>query len=250
MLKEKMKNNHVCGTFVKLIDNPVMNILAKQTGMDLLFYDLEHGFIPFDKLHDLILMGNNMGMPAIVRVGELSKMNVSKALDCGAEGVMVPMIETKEQAEQLVEFSKYHPIGIRSYSGGANTNYGPSGSHKENTTSMNAKTITIAQIETAKGVENVEEIASVFGIDMIILGPADLGISLDFVSDTSAEKQEAIQKVINACKKNGLLFGIIGKAELCKVFKDDINMVVSAIDTNLIKLGLEHYINEFKEIYK
>lgn len=84
--------------------------------MDFLFYDCEHGMIPYHRLEKLILMGNAEGIPSIVRVAQLARRDVSQALDCGADGVMVPMIETVEQAKQLVAWSKYPPLGIRSYS--------------------------------------------------------------------------------------------------------------------------------------
>lgn len=88
------------------------------------------------------------------------------------------MIETREQAELLAGWSKYPPVGRRSYSGGANTDYGPSGGHAQNMEKMNRHTMTIAQIETVKGVENIDEILRVEGIDAAIVGPCDLGISM------------------------------------------------------------------------
>lgn len=148
------------GLFTKMIPNPALNVMAKNAGFDFVFYDNEHGFIPIDKLHDLILFGNNIGLPSFVRVCELSRKEISQVLDCGSTGVMVPMIETKEQAEQLVQWSKYPPLGNRGYSGGANTNYGPSGSHGEYMHALNNKTVTIAQIETKLGIENADDISS------------------------------------------------------------------------------------------
>ena len=88
---------------------------------------VEHGSFTYDKLTNLILLGNGRGFPSIVRVAQLARADVSGILDCGASGVMVPMMETKEQAEQFVGWSKYPPEGIRSYSGGPHTDFGPSG---------------------------------------------------------------------------------------------------------------------------
>ncbi len=125
-------NGQYYGMFTKLLINPAVYLMAKNGGLDFMFYDGEHGMLQTDKLHDLVLFGNNINLPTFIRVGELSRMEISQALDCGARGIMVPMIETKEMAEQLVAYSKYPPIGIRGYSSGANTNYGPSGGHRIN----------------------------------------------------------------------------------------------------------------------
>lgn len=248
MIKDKMRQDPLFGVLIKIVDDPAMLILAKDAGMDFVFYDCEHGMIPYERLHDLMLMGNGIGIPSLVRVPQLSRSDVSRALDCGAEGVMVPMIETAEQAKQLVSWSKYPPIGNRSYSGGANTFYKPSGNHLKNMQVLNHKTITIAQIETVKGVENVEAIAQVEGIDALIVGPADLGISMGYPDNVMDPKElAAIQKVADTCRRYDKGFGIIGSLTLIKEFKEDINLLISAIDVNLLRDGLKRYVDDYKE---
>ena len=81
-----------------------MPLIAQQAGMDFIFYDCEHGSFTYDKLTNLILLGNGRGFPSIVRVAQLARADVSGILDCGASGVMVPMMETKEQADYLKEY--------------------------------------------------------------------------------------------------------------------------------------------------
>ena len=197
-LKQKLK-----GVFVQTVDSPAMPLIAQQAGMDFIFYDCEHGSFTYDKLTKLILLGNGRGFPSIVRVAQLARADVSGILDCGASGVMVPMMETKEQAEQFVGWSKYPPEGIRSYSGGPHTDFGPSGNHERRMKEMNHRTMTIAQIETVKGVENVDEILSVNGIDAAIVGPCDLGISMGNPDNVMDERELAmIQKVADSCRKH------------------------------------------------
>lgn len=245
----KTQNDKHFGMFVKLFTNPSLYLMAKNAGMDFIFFDCEHGMISTERLHDLMLFGNNVGVPSFVRVGELSKMEVSQALDSGARGVMVPMIETKEEAQKLVNWSKYLPIGIRSYSSGANTNYGPSGGHEENMRHMNEETVTIVQIESKLGVENIEEILSVEGIDAVIVGPVDLSISLGNTGNIMHPQEiAAIEKVIAECKKCDIRFGIIGSNEILEHFKDEINYFVSAIDFNIIRDGIKSSVDKYKEI--
>lgn len=246
-LKEMMKTRKIKGVLVKVSAHPAMVLMAQRCGMDFIFYDGEHGILSEERLHDVMVLGNTAGFPSIVRVPQLARRDVSRMLDYGAAGIMVPMIETREQAEKLVEWSKYPPIGRRSYSGGANTHYGSSGHHKENMEMMNRRTISIAQIETVKGVENAEEILSVEGIDAAVIGPCDLGISMgnpDNVMDP--EELAMIGRVAKVCRKYGKAFGIIGGMELLKYFKEDITILISAVDTHFLEEGLKKANQEYE----
>lgn len=250
-LKEKMLSEKLYGSFIKILTNPSITILAKNAGLDFLFYDCEHGMYTYETLHNLILMGNAVGIPSFVRVPQLARGDVSRSLDCGATGVMVPMIENKEQAELLVQWSKYPPIGNRGYSGGANTNYRASGNHRANMIELNESVISIAQIETGLGVKNIEEIVSVEGIDAVIVGPADLAISLDIPGDYfNPIEIEAINKVAFACEKYKKGFGIIGKLELIEKYKDKINFLITKIDIDIIREGFSKSVKDFDDLYK
>lgn len=247
--KYKILDNKLKGILIKVIQHQSAVIIAKQCGYDFIMYDCEHGIFDDSKLHDLMVFGNSIGIPSIVRVPQLSRKDVSRTLDSGATGIMVPMIETPEQVIKLVEWAKYPPIGKRSYSGGANTFYGPSGNHRENMDNMNNKTIVIAQIESGLGIENIESIAKVEGLDGVIIGPVDLSISLNLTDDVMNEKEiTSIRKVCEVCKKNNLGFGIIGKLDMIQLFKDDINFMILAIDTNIIRDGFDKYIQSYKNI--
>ena len=250
-LKTQCRKQKVKGLFVKLLDNPAYSIMAQQAGFDFIFYDREHGVIPYEKLHDLILMGNALNLPSIVRVAQLARADVSQILDCGASGVMVPMIETAEQARQLVSWSKYPPIGNRSYSGGANTNYAPSGNHASNMEQLNAKTMTIVQIETVKGVENIHEILALEGVDAAIVGPCDLGISMNNPDNVMDERELAmIQKVADACAEHDKLFAIIGGMNLQEAFIHHVDLLISAIDTNLLKDGFQKAVKGYDDLIR
>lgn len=248
-IKEIAKNRKIKGLLVKIVDNPAIVIMAQNNGMDFVFYDCEHGVLSNEKLHDLMVLANASVFASIVRVPQLGRMDISRILDYGATGVMVPMIETKEQAELIVGWSKYPPIGKRSYSGGANTHYGPSGNHKENMNALNEKTMSIVQIETLKGVKNIDEILSVSGIDAAIVGPCDLGISMNNPDNMMDQKElQLINEVAKACKKHKKLFGIIGGMQLLNYFKDDIDILVAAIDTNILRDGIKKAVEEYDKI--
>ncbi|QRG86951.1 HpcH/HpaI aldolase/citrate lyase family protein [Bulleidia sp. zg-1006] len=247
----KNLNKKYFGLFVKLVTNPAMLVMSKDAGLDFLFYDNEHNSFSKSKLHDLFLFGNNIGLPSFIRVSELSRREIGQALDNGAVGIMVPMIETKEQAERLVEFSKYPPIGLRGYSSGAHTNYGPSGNHQGNMELKNKTVVTIAQIETERGVKNAEEILETPGIDACIIGPVDLSISLGVTDNIMDKKElETITKVISVSKKLNKPVGIIGANEILEYFKDDLNYFISANDLSILRSGLHNAVAKYKEITK
>lgn len=248
-LKEASLHNPQKGLLIKIVENPAILYMAKDLGMDFVFYDCEHGVIPYRSLHDVMLLGNSIGIPSIVRTPQLARRDVSQILDYGATGVMVPMIETKQQAQQLVDYSKYPPLGKRSYSGGANTLYGPSGNHAQHMHKMNEETITIVQIETKLGIENIDDILSVEGIDAVIVGPCDLGISINN-PDNVMDKEELalIQRVQEACRTHHKSFGIIGGNTLLEQFKGHITWLVSAIDTNLLRDGIHKAVQDYEKL--
>ncbi len=127
-------------------------------------FDCEHSNYNLETLHDISLLGNALGVSCLARVPDLSKDYISRILDAGAEGVMVPMIETVEQAKTLVKYAKYQDVGMRGYTtNGAHTGYSGGGNHSEIMKKANEKVIAIAQIETRLGVDNVYDIAALMG---------------------------------------------------------------------------------------
>lgn len=233
---ETLKNKQLGGLLVQTIASAPVVMMTAAAGFDFVLYDNEHGDNSDEQLSTLMMLGNEVGLPAIVRVPELSRVQVSRTLDRGASGVMVPMMETVEQAHRLVEWAKYPPLGRRSYSGGAHTKYGPSGNHERNMEAANAGTLAIAQIETVVGVQNVEEILAVPGIDAAVIGPCDLAISMGRPDEVGCpEELELIDRVHNACVAADKGFGIIGGNALLARYAGTINLMVSAIDVHILR---------------
>lgn len=244
-------NKKYFGIFDRILSHSALVLISKDLGIDFLFYDNEHNSFEKNRLHDLFILGNSIGLPSLIRVAELSRREIGQMLDNGASGIMVPMIETREQAEKLVAYSKYPPIGNRGYSSGAHTGYGPSGGHKEIMKEKNETVVTIAQIETKKGVENAEEIISVDGIDACIIGPVDLSISLGVTGNIMDPIElEACKKVIDACKKHNKLVGIIGSNKILEYFKEDLNYFISFNDTSILRSGIQNASDTYKQLFK
>ncbi len=194
------------GTIVALPSPEVAEILAR-VGYDWLFLDAEHGpFAPQDALGMLQAAGN---CPCIVRVPAADAVGINKALDIGAQGIIVPRVDTAEQAEAAVRSAKYSPQGQRGIGLGRAHGYGTDGSGYMDR--ANRDTVVIIQVETRAGVDNVESIARVEGIDAIFIGPNDLAASLGFRGQLdSPDVLNAIDTVAAAARKAGIRLGIFG----------------------------------------
>lgn len=242
-IKEKLLSGQkVYGSMIRLQKNPAISFLAKNAGLDFLLYDCEHSHYNFETLHDIFVTGNAMGFDSFVRVAELSKDWISRILDSGATGIMVPMTETPEQAKEIVKWAKFTPIGDRGYGSGlAHSNYQAGGKHVDVMDTQNKRVVVIAQIETELGVNNADAIAATEGIDVLLIGPNDLSISLGIPGDLMNQKElDAIAKVAAACKKNGKGFGLHAGPPMHEHFKNDENFMMLSTDMDILANGFKN----------
>jgi len=252
MAVQKLREGkRVVGTMVRMVRNPAIAAVAYNAGLDFIMLDLEHGPYTMETVDDVFKIGRTLGLGCFVRVPELAKGYVSRSLDCGATGVMVPMLESVEQAHLLVRWAKYAPLGGRGFGApGGHTKFigvGPD-TIQAFTAQANVDTITIAQIETAQAIQNIDVIAAVPGIDALLIGPNDLSISIgcagDFLGDTM---EKAIGKVAAAAKKHGKIFGLHGPDPLTEHWLPrGLTLVMSNLDTNILAAGLKTICQKYK----
>ncbi len=186
----------------------VVTEIAANSGFDWLILDLEHGVA--DEMDVLRMMRTMNGTPTapIIRIPQLRIETIKRMLDFGASGIMCPMIETVEDAKDLVAFMQYPPAGRRGLGGSTRaTRYGMDS--KDYFERANRDLLCIAQIETRKSVENVDAIAQVEGIDVLFIGHTDLSLSLGcFQHYDDPELDEAEAKVLEAARKYGKTVGM------------------------------------------
>ncbi|KAF5504949.1 2-keto-3-deoxy-L-rhamnonate aldolase [Colletotrichum siamense] len=173
-------------------------------GEDWILIDTEHGNIDDRDMYLQVGAISTSGVSPIVRIPASEHWMMKRALDCGAHAIMVPMCETKEQAEAVVRACKYRsarwPQGLR----GAGAMFAHSAFNqtgRDYLLSANDNVMVCVQIESQKAVDNVEEIAAVDGVDMLFIGPNDLAASMGHVAFDHAsipEVQEAIARVLKA----------------------------------------------------
>lgn len=240
---ELLKGQTAVGTMIRLVRDPAIALVAANAGLDFLMLDMEHGPFSFETLADFAAMARAGKIDCFVRVPELSKGNVSRALDCGAVGVMVPMIRDAEDARLFVGWAKYAPVGMRGICGqGCHTGFRDQGDCMPIfTADENAKILTIAQIELACAVDNVEAIASVAGIDALLIGPADLSNSLGVPGDLNHPRMdEAIAKVAAAAQKHGKIFGLhAGDPLTRKWMESGLTLRMSLTDMTMLQKSME-----------
>jgi 4-hydroxy-2-oxoheptanedioate aldolase len=193
----------------------VARIIAAQGVFDWLLVDMEHtpGDLSTASTIFATIADVSAGMcTPLARVASGTIDQIKQALDAGAQGVIVPMINTADDAAQAVKFSRYPPLGERG-AGGITPHLGfGTTSHIEYVNNANQEILVAIQIETKAAVENIASILDTRGIDLVFIGPFDLHISLGLppaLWSDLPEFQVAVQKVISACKQRGIPYGTI-----------------------------------------
>jgi len=194
------------GTLVSLRSTEVVEILAN-CGFDWLFIDAEHGaFDPHDTQGMLQAAGQ---CPCVIRVPCSDEVWIKKALDIGAAGIIVPQINTIEQAQAVIHAAKYAPKGKRGVGLARAHGYGPN--FENYLANANQDTAIILQAETRQAVENIDAIVALEGVDAILIGPYDLSASLGVIGQVGSDiVKQAIKTVADASFAKGVKMGIFG----------------------------------------
>jgi 4-hydroxy-2-oxoheptanedioate aldolase len=176
-------------------------------GFDWLCIDLQHGMLSYSDLKYMLPAISTKDTIPIVRVPWNEPYEIMKALDAGAYGVIVPMVNNRAEAEQAVSACRYPPDGLRSFGPVWAAMYGGRGYAEE----ANDQIACIAMIETAEGLENLDEIATTPGLDAIYIGPSDLSFALGLKPFGQFDEPihiETVGKIYDACRNAGIAAGI------------------------------------------
>ena len=248
-LKAKLKSGGlVIGTMISEIRNPNLACMLAQCGYDFFIIDNEHGAYSPETISNLIAGARGAGIPVIVRIPEIRREAVMKPLDSGAAGLLVPMVNTADQAREIMSFAKYPPMGNRGAALSRAHSLYSRPKAAEYLALANETTFIAVQAETPQAIENVESIASTPGVDAVFVGPADLSVSMGIPGQiTHPREVEAIEKVIAACHKHDVVPGIhMAKLETLKdwirrgmrfvTFSSDIDLLARAAAESLVQL--------------
>ncbi len=204
--KNKLENREkLYSTMLCHIGFTGLPAIYKNGGLDFLVMDLEHGSFYPENIGDFCQMCHKEELPVIVRVQDCEYHCISKPLDMGADGVLIPRTESFEQVETAIRSMRFYPYGKKGVGGRALLRPG------EEVYDFNKNRLLFLQIESALGVELLDEILNRYGehIAGLIIGPCDMAVSMGVGLDVNAPPMiEAITKTIKICKKHGKSIGI------------------------------------------
>src|SRR5262245_46320429 len=184
------------------INSPLLLDAIRAAGWDCILIDQQHGLGGHDAMVGCLTAAKAAGLPALVRIADNDVGLIGRALDAGAQGIVCPMINSAQDAERLVRAVKYPPQGIRSW-GAHRARFSISGNY---VAQANGWTIACPQIETRGALDELDDILSIEGVDMVCLGPNDLSAALTGHFDVKAsEVIEAMTLVLSKCREKSVL---------------------------------------------
>jgi 4-hydroxy-2-oxoheptanedioate aldolase len=211
-VKDKLACDQVVASMiVRLVRTVEIAQIAKTAGFDSFYVDMEHNGFSFETTGQLCMAGLAAGIDPFVRVPSISPHDISRALDGGALGVIAPHIHSARDAEHVVRAAKFAPLGDRSIAGGLPHLQFRTFCATETINALNEATMVVIMIESAKALAEVDEIAAVEGVDLLLIGTNDLCSSLGIPGQLDHDKvRSAYAKAMDACRKHGKHLGVGG----------------------------------------
>jgi 2-keto-3-deoxy-L-rhamnonate aldolase RhmA len=207
-LKRDLAAGKVCLGATITINSPAVAEIMSHIGLDWLWFETEHSSLTLENVLTMLQATNGADVSTVIRVPWNDKTMIKRALDLGPDGIIIPLVNTREEAEAAVRAMKYPPLGERGGGLGRAQCYGlHMGEYME---TANNEVMLIPMIEHIRAVENIDEILKVKGVDSVMVGGLDLSGSMGMLGQTGDPKVEgAVQKVLASCKKAKVPCGII-----------------------------------------
>jgi 2-keto-3-deoxy-L-rhamnonate aldolase RhmA len=210
-------------------------------GFDWLFIDLEHGTMPLDVAVQVSVAALGAGISPLVRVPARQYSLATRVLDGGALGIVMPHVDTAEEARATVDHLKYPPAGHRSV-GGPMPYFGFRATPlAEATETMNREGLVVVMVETPQAIANADAIAAVPGVDVLLIGTNDLCMELGIAGQLGhAKVAEAYERVIAACRKHGKwpgMGGVYAEDLMAKYIAMGMRMILSGNDLGMMMAG-------------
>jgi len=204
----------------------------KTAGFDWLFIDMEHNSMDLDTAVQISVTAQDVGITPLVRVPGFQHFHASRVLDGGAQGIVVPHVDTKEVALQMVDQCKYPPVGQRSVAGAQPMLDFETYPMRDATAAVNEATLLVLMLETSMAIKNADEIAKVPGVDCLLIGTNDLCMEMGIPGQFDHPKViEAYQKAIEACNRHGKHLGMGG------IYNFDLMQRYIELGTRLVLAG-------------
>lgn len=242
------ESGYSAGTWLS-IGSPAVAEVSALLGLEFVVVEAEHTTMGLETIENMVrgIDAADGETASIVRVPWNDKVYLKRVLDTGVDGVLVPMIETAEEARALVEAVRYPPEGVRGIGSGRASQYGRH--FQEYVENADETFVTIAQIESKRGVENAEEIASVDGIDALFVGPADLSGSLGVFAQWDSEVlKQHMERLVEISEEADIPIGtlVTRQEDIETRVGQGFDFLAVGKDTATLAAGTEEMITEYK----
>src|SRR5262245_47942242 len=231
----------------------LVEIVAFEGGFDAVWLDQEHAGLSIQQIEEAARAARGAGLDSFVRLAPTDYATVMRPLEAGAGGVMAAQVRSARQAADVVQWSLFHPLGLRGVNGsGVDGRYGTLGMVKY-FAQANSDTFVAIQIEHKEAVAEVEQIAALKGVDVLFIGPADLGQSMGIVGQWDhPDVWKSIERVARAAKANGIHWAILppNVAYAKRCLDLGCRMLSIGIDTWLVQRGLRDFRREFGDYFE
>ena len=253
--KEKILNDELClGVGLRQSRTVDIGKIMATSGYDWLFIDMEHNSMDIDIASQISVAAQDAGITPIVRVPDFAHHHATRVLDCGAMGIVFPHVENADIAKKLVSYCLYPPKGHRSMTGVL-----PQLDFKQNAIAevasiINENMLIVIMLESPEAIENVETIAAIDGVDVVLIGTNDLCMEMGIPGDYSNPKvKDAYFKVIEACKKYGKtpgMGGVYNEELMSEYIKMGMKFILSGSDLSFMMQSARQRSNKLKSFLK
>lgn len=226
------------GFWVNEFMTPAIGHILKEAGCDLVTFDMEHSGIGYDVIRDALRFAEAAGLATVVRPPSRRYEDIARALDIGAKSLMFQMVDTPDQAREIVACMKYRPRGVRGVTAQHFYDGFRPGELGATLQAEDAATTMIALVETAKGIANADAIAAVAGVDALYLGHVDLSVDLGIPGRYDDPRLlDATLALANACRRHGkhFVWDVGSTGELDAMVKLGAKIVFCGADTGTLR---------------
>ncbi len=204
-----LREGRVCiGAFSVAFGSPAVAQIFGRAGFHWFYMDMEHSRSSYEDIAQMSIAAKNSGIVPIAGPTSLADHLVGRTLDAGAMGVVAPHVETADETEQVVSWCRYPPVGTRGMLNRGIFNSFESTDAAEWIEAQNREVLVAVKVESGTGIDNIDEIASVPGLDAILIGPGDLSTSLGIPGQTThPDIEDCVRKMLAAVKRHGIAGG-------------------------------------------
>jgi len=253
-LKELLKQRKLVRVFClgQLCDPKLLEMVGMHGGYDAVWLDQEHCALSGSQLEQATRAARACGIDSFVRLAPTDYAAVMRALEAGAGGIMAAQVRNSRQVEEIVQWAKFHPCGMRGVnSTGVDGGYGTL-PLVEYFKQANANTFVAIQIEHVDAVEDVERIAAVNDVDLLFVGPADLSQSMGLPAEWEHPRHwQALERVAQAAKNHGVHWAILppNPAYARRCVEMGCSMLSLGLDVWVVHRGLKAFEAEYAEFF-